>query len=134
MYLSSFPGLSVQTTCKPGNDACTGVKDEKRPRLPLPPVSSRGDEVEAAVDPGVWDHLLTAHAHLLVQVPVKLVIHVFQDRRPAVQIEMAKTSKTSYTMIYNVHVCTCVHVTLDTFNSLESIKEQLKEAETCTNV
>lgn len=41
------------------------------------------DEVEAAVDSGVWDHLLPGDAHLLVQVPVKLVIHVFQDRRPA---------------------------------------------------
>lgn len=47
------------------------------------PVPGGRDEVEAAVDSGVWDHLLPGDAHLLVQVPVKLVIHVFQDRRPA---------------------------------------------------
>ena len=50
---------------------------------PISPVSSGWDEIEAAVDPGVWNHLLPANTDLLVQVLVKLVVHVLQDRSPA---------------------------------------------------
>ena len=46
-------------------------------------MSSGRDEVEAAVNPGVWDHLLPRDTQLLIQVLVKLLIDVLQNGCPA---------------------------------------------------
>ena len=46
-------------------------------------MSSGRDEVEAAVNPGVWDHLLPCDTQLLVQVLIKLLIDVLQNGCPA---------------------------------------------------
>ena len=46
-------------------------------------MSSGRDEVEAAVNPGVWDHLLPRDTQLLVQVLVKLLIDMLQNGCPA---------------------------------------------------
>ncbi len=50
------------------------------------PVTSRRDEVEAAVNPGIWDHLLPINAHLFVQVLVELLVDILQNRQPARKI------------------------------------------------
>lgn len=47
------------------------------------PVSSRGDEVYAAVDSGVWNPFLSVNVDLLLQVRLILVINELHDRQPA---------------------------------------------------
>ena len=47
------------------------------------PVPGGGDEVEAGMDACVRNHLLPINAHLLVEVLVKLLVDILQDRGPA---------------------------------------------------
>lgn len=47
------------------------------------PVSSRGDEVYAAVDSGVWNPFLSVNVDLLLQVRLILVINELHDGQPA---------------------------------------------------
>lgn len=47
-------------------------------------VSSWGDEIEAAVDPGVGDALLSGDVDLLLQELLKLLINKLGNRLPAV--------------------------------------------------
>lgn len=49
-------------------------------------MSSRGDEVYAAVDSGVWNPFLPVDVDLLLQVRLILVINELHDGQPARQI------------------------------------------------
>lgn len=50
-------------------------------------VSRRGDEVEAAVHTCVWNSFLPCNIHLLFQKLFILLIDVFLNRLPAVEVE-----------------------------------------------
>lgn len=52
------------------------------------PVTSGRDEVDTSMDPGVWDLPLAGDEDLLTQVPLVLLIDVFDDGVPAEDEEL----------------------------------------------
>ena len=52
------------------------------------PVTSRWNEIQAAVDSSVRDHLFPINAHLFIEVFVKLFIHILQDGHPTIHVHV----------------------------------------------